>query len=323
MTISLTDVMRFLGQSRKERRNLMKYKIYRLKFPYGVHFGGNSLDESMMTFSADTLFSALYQEAIASGINNVQEFFKSVKESRLLFSDAFPYIGDTNYLPKPMVRIVKNEQEGDSVVKKAFKNLRYIPMNQMSTYLNGDLNPIEGSMRLKLLGVRTLKTSSAIHGCEETMPYHIGVYYYNDGCGVYVIVGFESNYEEYMFYDLLDALSFSGIGGKRRSGFGRFEIESIEDVHLPKQGDNYMTLSVSLPEESEMDVLQNANYQVVKRGGFVSSENYSNEYRKKKDLFMISAGSCFQMTYHGDIYDISNGGKHAVYRYGKPIFWAL
>lgn len=323
MTISLTDVMRFLGQSKKERRNLMKYKIYRLKFPYGVHFGGNSLDESKVTFSADTLFSALYQEALARGINVAQKLYESVKESRLLFSDAFPYIGDTNYLPKPMIRIAKSEQEGDSVVKKAFKNLRYIPMDQMGTYMNGDLNPIEESLRLKILGMRTLKTSAAIHGCEETIPYHIGVYYYNDGCGLYVIVGFESIYEENMFYDLLDELSFSGIGGKRRSGFGRFEIESIEDVHLPKQGDNYMTLSVSLPEESEMDVLQNANYQVVKRGGFVSSENYSNEYRKKKDLFMISAGSCFQMTYHGDIYDVSNGGKHAVYRYGKPIFWAL
>ncbi|MCI6433038.1 MAG: type III-A CRISPR-associated RAMP protein Csm4 [Oliverpabstia sp.] len=301
----------------------MKYKIYRLKFPYGVHFGGNSLDESKVTFSADTLFSALYQEALARGINVAQKLYESVKESRLLFSDAFPYIGDTNYLPKPMIRIAKSEQEGDSVVKKAFKNLRYIPMDQMGTYMNGDLNPIEESLRLKILGMRTLKTSAAIHGCEETILYHIGVYYYNDGCGLYVIVGFESINEENMFYDLLDALSFSGIGGKRRSGFGRFEIESIEDVHLPKQGDNYMTLSVSLPEESEMDVLQNANYQVVKRGGFVSSENYSNEYRKKKDLFMISAGSCFQMTYHGDIYDISNGGKHAVYRYGKPIFWAL
>lgn len=301
----------------------MKYKIYRLKFPYGVHFGGNSLDESKTNFSADTLFSALYQEALANSSNVAQEFYESVKGNKILFSDAFPYIGDTNYLPKPMIRIVKKEREGDSVIKKAYKNLKYIPMNQMDTYINGKLNPAEECLRLKSLGVRTLKTSAAIHGYEETMPYHIGVYYYNDGCGLYVIVGFESGSEENMFYDLLDALSFSGIGGKRSSGFGRFEIESIEDVHLPQQGNNYMTLSISLPEENELDLLKDANYQVMKRGGFVGSESYSDEYRKKRDLFMISAGACFKMTYHGDVYDVSNGGKHPVYRYGKPIFWAL
>ena len=301
----------------------MKYKIYRLKFPYGVHFGGNSLDESKVTFSADTLFSALYQEAISNSMTTAQEFYESVRDNRLLFSDAFPYIGETNYLPKPMLRITKGEQEGDSVVKKAYKKLKYIPIDQMGTYINGDLDPQKESLQLKKLGMRTLKTSAAIHGCEETIPYHVGVYYYNDGSGLYIIAGFESEKEENLFSGLFKALSFSGIGGKRRSGFGRYEIERIEDVSLPKHGKSYMTLSISLPGESEMDVLQNANYQVIKRSGFVGSETYSYEYRKKKDLFMLSAGSCFPATYHGDIYDVSNGGKHAVYRYGKPVFWAL
>ena len=301
----------------------MKYKIYRLKFPNGVHFGGNSLDESKMTFSADTLFSALYQEALAIGERTAKKLYECVQEGRILFSDAFPYIGDTNYLPKPMIRITKSEQEGDSVVKKAYKNLKYIPMDKMDTYIKGNLDPQQESQRLKSLGVKALKTSAAIHGYEETMPYHVGVYYYNNGCGLYIMAGFESVYEEELFYNLMDSLSYSGIGGKRRSGFGRYEMEGITDVCLPEQGDHYMTLSVSLPEENEMGVLQNASYQVVKRGGFVGSESYSDEYRKKKDLFMISAGSCFQKMYSGNIYDVSNAGKHAVYRYGKPIFWAL
>lgn len=301
----------------------MKYKIYRLKFPYGVHFGGNSLDESKMTFSADTLFSALYQESLAIGEDAAKKFYECVKKNGILFSDAFPFIDGTNYLPKPMIRITKSEQEGDSVVKKAYKSLKYIPMDKMDTYIKGDLDPQKESQRLKSLGVKTLKTSAAIHGYEEIMPYHIGVYYYNEGCGLYIIVGFESVHEEDLFYDLMDSLSYSGIGGKRRSGFGRFEIESIKDISLPEQGAYYMALSLSLPEENEMDVLQDANYQVIKRGGFVGSEEYSDEYRKKKELFMITAGSCFRDMYNGNIYDVSNGGKHAVYRYGKPIFWAL
>ena len=40
----------------------MKYYMFRLSFPYGVHFGDGNLDSSNMTFHADTLFSALFIE---------------------------------------------------------------------------------------------------------------------------------------------------------------------------------------------------------------------------------------------------------------------
>ena len=42
----------------------MKYYMFRLSFPYGVHFGDGNLDSSNMTFHADTLFSALFIEAV-------------------------------------------------------------------------------------------------------------------------------------------------------------------------------------------------------------------------------------------------------------------
>ena len=42
----------------------MNYRIYKLKFKNGVHFGNGTLDESAVTFQADVLFSALYIEAI-------------------------------------------------------------------------------------------------------------------------------------------------------------------------------------------------------------------------------------------------------------------
>ena len=45
----------------------MKYYMFRLSFPYGVHFGDGNLDSSNMTFHADTLFSALFIEAVKSG----------------------------------------------------------------------------------------------------------------------------------------------------------------------------------------------------------------------------------------------------------------
>ena len=42
----------------------MNYKIYKMIFTQGVHFGAHSLEKSEITFQADTLFSALCIEAL-------------------------------------------------------------------------------------------------------------------------------------------------------------------------------------------------------------------------------------------------------------------
>ena len=45
----------------------MKYSIYQLDFYNGVRFGKGRLETTEMTFHADTLFAALFQEAIKLG----------------------------------------------------------------------------------------------------------------------------------------------------------------------------------------------------------------------------------------------------------------
>ena len=85
-----------------------------------------------------------------------------------------------------------------------------------------------------------------------------------------------------------------------------------------------MSLSISLPRDNEMEaVMQDAYYRIRKRGGFVASETYADEPLKKKDMYMVAAGATFMRKYEGDVYDVSVAGRHSVYRYGKPIFYAL
>ena len=85
------------------------------------------------------------------------------------------------------------------------------------------------------------------------------------------------------------------------------------------QSDCYMTLSVSLPNESEMEsVLEDARYKIVKRSGFVASSNYRE--RRKRDLYVLAAGACVTHKFEGDIYDVGSDDGHAVYRYAKPVF---
>lgn len=306
----------------------MEYTIFRLSFSNGIHIGDRSLEKPLFSFCADTLYSALYIEANAESTEKAAWLDQVIREGKLMISDAFPYIKDTEFLPKPILPIQRDASEkGDSVRKKAFKKLSFIPLDQMETFLAGNLDPVEILARLKKLGVAGTKTSAAISHQEETLPYHVGTYRFFDGNGLFFIAGVEGNDVYEPFSELMTALSFSGIGGKRSSGFGRFEIvgkKKLDSYILEQTGGYYMTLSISLPKEEEMeDVLINGCYQVLKRGGFVQSATYAEQPMKKQELFMLSAGSCFKKRYEGDIYDVSLGGSHPVYKYGKPIFWPL
>ena len=183
------------------------------------------------------------------------------------------------------------------------------------------------------LGIKEVKTSVAIRGEEESKPYRIGVYRFREKCGLYIIIGYSDESVFDFAQELFDSLSFTGIGGKRNSGFGNFyyyDCDISDTMSKYLQWDNtcsigkFMTLSVSLPKDDEMEeIIENSEYQLIKRSGFVYSNNYSEEQLRKKDLYVFEAGSCFGKVFEGDIYDVSSEGRHPVYRYAKPIFLKL
>lgn len=306
----------------------MKYKIYKFEFAGGVHFGKSSLEDSEYTFYADTLFSALCKEAVKEGEDFLKNFVACAKQRKFVMSDAFPYIGDKYFLPKPMLKI-ESDNNGDSKIKKAYKKLKYIDAEKIESYLSGEYDVISEEQELSKLGVAQLRTMASVRGLEETMPFRTGVYYFNEENGLYIIVGFEDEVTEAQFEDLLSRVSFEGIGGKRSSGLGRFEInfgkipETIKNRLLENDNSNTLvTLSVSLPTDGEIKaIMEEAQYTLIKRSGFVSSETFSDRCLRKRDLYVFKSGACFKERFKGDIYDVSDGqGKHPVYRYAIPMF---
>lgn len=306
----------------------MDYQAYRLKFKSPIHFGIRSLEDGSSTFCADTLFSALCQEALKMGESTLQEFCGYAREGILLLSDAFPYAGSTYYLPKPAMRIEAGDTKGkgDSVIKKAYKKLKYIPMEDMDSYLAGTYDVLHAA-DISGLGEFEMKVSASIRGEEETVPYRIRNYYFYPGNGLYFIIGYETPQILHLAEELLQGLSYCGIGGRKASGNGRFTFssENLPDAFLKRlksNGSRYMSLSVSLPRDSELEeALQGAEYLMCKRSGFVDSDSYAPQQMRKKDLYAFQAGSCFSVRYEGDVYDVSaKGGSHPVYRYAKPVF---
>lgn len=306
----------------------MEYRIYKFKFTAGVHFGDNSLEDGGFTLCADTIFSALCQECLKQGSRELERLVSRTKEGKIRITDAFPFISDNYYLPKPMLKIETEEKQGDSTLKKAYKKLSYVPANGWKDYIDGKLDVIQELNRFqKRLGHKEIKVSAAIRGMEETKPYRVGIYHFQLESGLYLIAGGETKEDIQILENGLDALGLSGIGGKRSAGLGRYELrqEKVPEDFLHRlevqDGAVFMALSVCLPKEEELEeALHQANYLLLKRSGFIASETYAKEQQRKRDLYVMQAGSCFRKRFEGDIYDVSGGGSHPVYRYAKPLF---
>ena len=299
----------------------MKRAYFELCFETEVHFGDGTLEETEFTFQADTLFSALYQEALKAG--EADAFFQMAEEGDLLFSDAFPYCGKEYYLPKPIFRI-QPEGEADPSERKKYKKLQYIPVSAWGEYFSGDLQ-IE-NVRTKF-GHFDQRTQAFVRSEEETRPYRVGAFRFYESCGLYGILFYETEMAFEMVSKLFELLSYCGIGGKRSSGMGKFELHLKKNLPsdlnraLDNEGERFMLLSCALPDEEEAEaVMEDSSYLLERRSGFVASETYADEWRKKKDLYLFKAGSCFLHPFKGNIYDVSNGGNHPVYRYAKGMF---
>ena len=304
----------------------MEYAIYKFDFQTGVHFGTGMLNESTDTFLADQLFSALYMEAVK--MKKETDFLQLVKEGKLRFSDTFPYIGKEYLLPKPMLYI-ETPERGKSEQKKAYKKLKYVPVDRVAEFISGTMDIGQVDMDRYKYGTYRQQTMASVRTEEETLPYLVGTFYFLEGCGLYVIIAYEDAECRELADELLEALSYTGIGGKKNSGLGKFMLRSAKipellKEYLQRDSKRKMLLSGALPKDDELEyALEGASYQMNKRSGFIASAKYADEWRKKKELYVFSAGSCFEHCFEGDVYDVSQGGKHPVFRYAKPLFMGV
>ena len=307
----------------------MKYKLFKLQFSTAVHFGAGGLTTTSDTLMADTVFSALCTEAAKAG-TDPSSFIDAVRDGRLRISDALPFIGDRFYVPKPLAEIT-SDKEGDSSIKKALKRLPFIPVDCLEEYMNGMLNIIEeADVFQKCLGQEYLVEKAAVETGEETRPYAVDLYRYYEGSGLYICLGYEKDDDYYLFSDLLEILSYAGIGGKISSGYGRFTAVPIvpsKEFAKRLEGKNwkqYLSLSVSLPDREELDgVIKDANVRLCKRSGWVSPGLGTEQLRKRKDIYMFTSGSVFKNPFSGCLFDLSDGGSHPVLRYGYPMFMGV
>lgn len=301
----------------------MEYTGFKIVFSTSVHFGNGSLENSDNKIYADTIFSALCHEAVK--LECIEELVSYVKNEKIKLSDAFPFIGDSYYIPKPMLTI---ESERNIDDKKKAKKLEFINVNLIDEYLDGSMDIKRESEILSNLGKSDIITRAVIQANEDTKPYSVGTYLFSEGAGLYLIVGYRDEDALNMITKLLHSLSYVGIGGKVSSGFGKFKAERvklpatlIDKIEKAETSKNVMSLSVGMCDDMELEnVCENSNYILSKRSGFINSSTYSDNLVKKQDFYLFRAGSVFSRPFKGLIKDVAIIGKHPVYRYANPIF---
>lgn len=329
----------------------MNYCLYKLRFSTALHagqdMGASNLSSGKGTLHADTLFSALYIQALAQGSDG--QLLQAFLQGEMLLSDLLPYYegpdetgqdAEEYYLPKPFAHPVRRAHNlpGQTKDPKDFKRLQFIGASQFNNYVGyvkGE-NDFNASQHLKSFapgagGVRTCVTLQQ----DQPMPYHVGSFTFNTGYGLFFIAGTTSQQHADLLSQLLEALSHTGIGGKRTAGLGKFQVEDVvyldapynaatqtlaamlkEDAHTA-----YMAANVCLPKNEEIQqAVQEGAFALVRRGGFVQSPDYAPEPLKKKELYAFQAGSCFKTKFAGDVFDVSQNGAHPVYRCLKPLF---
>lgn len=308
----------------------MNYVGYQLNFTTAVHIGEGNLEDAGHLICADTLFSALCHEALLQGGETLlHKLVDSVMDDRLRISDALPFHNNDYYIPRPMMA-VETERDGNSQLKKKLKKLECVPVEQLDAYLRGEMDIEKESKIYSQMGSCEIRTMASVHEGEDTAPFSVGAYRFFQGWGLYVIIGYEEERIKRLTEELFTGLEFSGIGGKKSSGLGKFNLEkaklperlvgSLRCVEKRKEG-NYMTMSVSMAKDEDLEqVMENASYGVVKRSGFISSASYGDRLLKKQDVYLFKAGSVFRVIFDGTLLDVSSGGNHPVYRYAKPIF---
>lgn len=298
----------------------MDLQIYELKFDT-VHFGDGLLESSMGLFTASRIFSAMFIEAI--NLNLSDELYSLAISDDFVLSDALIH-NEELFLPKPIGYPKKENQKAElnRVQIKQLKKIEMIPSSIFYDFIQGNID-VDLIEELYHLQQNLWKNSIVTRKGED--PYRVGIVSYYENVKVVFI-----SIKHPLIETLLESLQYTGIGGKKSTGLGKFELTFKE---VPKYLKNKITqdsdfpvmlLTTAIPIQEQLaNTLKDANYLLIKSSGFAdSSSNLQN--LRKQDLYKFKIGSTFNRTFQGDIFDVSpDDFPHPVWNYSKPLFLKL
>jgi CRISPR-associated protein Csm4 len=294
------------------------------------------------------------------GKDDVEELLKQfTTETELPFrlSSTFIYQqikGKTiYYLPRPFKRPFNyQESKNELDFAKEYKKLNYLPLEvwqrwyQGEGWKDGDAKELEAKAKKgdkvdgELTKAGTFDYGEAIKKgkvpkiavdriTRATNIYHTNFVYFQKDAGLYFLVEFSNPEFANIFLTVLEFLGSEGIGGERSSGAGQFEVENVESSKLTSdwqqiieftEGNYHSLISLFWEESLSNDFLADTSYELLRRGGWISSSP-SGSQRRRKSIQMFAEGSVFPDKPMGKLADVTPNGfsSHSVYRSGISL----
>lgn len=326
----------------------MDYYVYPLRFVTPVHFGdtaqGGTLEDTSLTFSSDSFFGACCSE-LAYNTEVLYSFIDDVTNGRIIMSSLFPYYIDGDnwqyYVPTPLIRVetadiaIRNftETKIEATKQKHLKKREYMRASHVQHF--SDIVRQQIDIVMPTFVEQNVTTQVNMRG-PQSRPYYVGNYRFMPNAGLYVIMGFSNDSQKDFFDELIELLGYTGIGGKRSSGYGKFELADDptllaegfyeDDVALydmistPKESIR-MCMSTCVPQNAEdIGLLKEGQFKLKKRSGFVVANGASTQM-KRNSYYALAEGSVCPGDIEGAVIAIeSESLPYTVYRNGRG-FW--
>jgi CRISPR-associated protein Csm4 len=321
----------------------MEFRIVKLKFIAPLLLSKGSADYTFIdeTLHSDTIKNALFACALhLFGNHQINESFFS----RFTLSSAFPFYDQDFFLPKPFIRLnltINNTSDSYKTAKKK-KKLMWLERSIFESECNGRIVNVEDenfSASGKLLSRRSLRGRNVyrfeeqqrvkVNYTADSEPFFTMQMHFEPNAGLYVLVRTDDEFFNTILKPAFRLLGDSGVGSYRNVGNGHFLPEFPEEkltLHLPQNGNAMVCLSLYCPlrEELSESMLRAASYQLIKRGGYLSSvEDEQYMSWRKKSIYMFQEGSVFPAGNNliGKLADVTPDGlPHKVYRDGQALF---
>lgn len=319
-----------------------RFNIVKLKFtsPLHLHRGRGDYDVGETILHSDTISSAI----CAASYQLFNDFDGEVLMKNFLVSSAFPFIGETYFFPKPMIKLplsISEYKERTSAKEaKLLKKLKFIDQSFFERIINAESDIEISKEDFKVnrnyltredikppYSLTTQQRVTVARDNSESMPYYLERMVFNKGAGLFFIYKCEDSEILEKAIGSLLLLGDAGIGTDRNVGNGQFEI-NLETINLDLPESDYsMLLSLYCPlkEEIEAGILEGSSYQLIKRGGYVAgATNISHRHLKKKSIYMFSESSVFKSrSLEGKIVNLrpdwNDESLGNVWRSGRPL----
>lgn len=306
--------------------------------PIHIGTGRESYDTSAGELQSDTLSAALAAVGVTTGLcPDPKALLSSLK-----ISSAFPYWGETYFLPKPQGRLnaVVDGLE-DHAYRKHLKAVRYVatPLWQSlaagmtlhidSMQVRGQfLIPADTDMGQICRSQVNQRVGVARDGATDAEPFFFEWHYYDKRAGLYCLLDADDAMMRTVI-PLFEALGETGIGTDKSVGGGKFTVAvDAMDIAEPHDADSTMLLSLYIPTEDEHRFLFDGEprYTLMRRGGYMAGSSTERfRHLRRKTVYAFGTGSTFQTTtkLEGKIVDVApewnDSEMHPVYRSGRPL----